>query len=327
MITAFSATDTPGPEPAGRPPARRLGGRSVARRLAALGLAACLAALASGCSSPASAPHHAVTASPGSAGTPTGPAPRASQAARPGPSASPAGLGSAYLPLYPFASQADALAWETAFRSGGHQPWHLSATQTALSFAQGYLGFTAVNLVTGATVRPDDARIAVGSAITMGRTSTAAVIHLIRFGTGSLAPWEVVGTDDTDFSLTSPAYGSAVSSPLRVGGLITGVEDRIHVQVRELDAAAPLADSCCHGAVSGTGQPWSATIAALPGGPDRVLTVVAWHDSGLSAVGRFAVTGLRAPAVATTSYTGPHFRTPEAAMRYLAAAYNANNRG
>jgi hypothetical protein len=83
-------------------------------------------------------------------------------------------------------------------------PWHLSATQTALSFTRGYLGFSVVNLVTGATVRAGDARVAVGFPIMAGRTSTAAVIHLVRFGTGPLAPWEVVGTDDTDFSLTSP---------------------------------------------------------------------------------------------------------------------------
>lgn len=262
--------------------------RAVSRRPAALALAAGLAALVSACSAPAASQ----PAQPAPTAAPAGAAPSAGRPAQP---ASPSRRDPAYLPLYPFAGQADALAWENAFRAGGHQPWHLSAAQTALSFTRGYLGFSAVDLVTGATVRAGDARVAVGFPIMTGRTSTAAVIHLVRLGTGPLAPWEVVGTDDTDFSLTSPAYGSVASSPLTVGGLITGVENSVHVQVRELGAAAPLADSCCHGAISGAGQPWRATIAAFRGGPDRVLTVVAWHGGGVSAVGRFTVTGLLAP--------------------------------
>jgi hypothetical protein len=230
---------------------------------------------------------------------------------------------SGYLPLYPFATQADALAWQASFRSGGHQPWHLSARQTALSFTQGYLGFTKMTVITGQTAGRDEARVGVGFAITPGRPSTAAVIHMIRYGTGQLAPWEVVGTDDTGFTLSSPAYGSTVTSPLTVGGRISGIEDSIRVQVRELSAPGPLVDSCCHGALSGISKPWH-TAVLVPASSPGVLTVVASHDSGVSAVAQFAVTGLRLPALAT-AYAGPHFTTPQAAMRYLAAAYNQDD--
>jgi hypothetical protein len=35
---------------------------------------------------------------------------------------------------------ADAGAWQQSYRAGGHQPWHLDARLTALSFASGFLG-------------------------------------------------------------------------------------------------------------------------------------------------------------------------------------------
>jgi hypothetical protein len=300
----------------GQPPGRWRS-RGPALRLGLLTGAAGLTILATACT--AGAPRHASAAAPRSH---RGTVPVATSS-QPAPTASPApGAPSAfgYLPLYPFASRADALAWQASSLSGGHQPWHLSAGQTALSFTQGYLGFAGINLITGQTVRQGDARVAVGFAITAGRTSTAAVIHLVRFGTGRLAPWEVVGTDDTDFSLTSPAYGSAASSPLMVGGRISGIEDSIRIQVRELSSGVPLADSCCHGAVSGIRQAWHATVQT-GGGTDPAFTVVASHDSGVAAVAQFAVTGLRSLDLAS-SYSGPHFTTPQAAMRYPADAYN-----
>jgi hypothetical protein len=289
-----------GPKGAGSPgqPPGRWRSRVPALRLGVLTGAAGLMLLATACT--AASPRHVSAAAPPShrgTAVPTTSGPAAAASRAPGTTSA---FG--YLPLYPFASRADALAWETSSRSGGHQPWHLSAGQTALSFTQGYLGFAGINLITGQTVRQGDARVAVGFAITPGRTSTAAVIHLVRFGTGRLAPWEVVGTDDTDFSLTSPAYGGAASTPLTVGGRISGVEDNIRIQVRELSSAVPLADSCCHGAVSGTRQPWHARVQTGEG-TDPVLTVVASHDSGVAAVARFAVTGLRSVALASR-YSG-----------------------
>jgi hypothetical protein len=69
------------------------------------------------------------------------------------------------------------------------------------------------------------AHIGVGYKLpTTGRlaTATAAVLHLVRFGTDQDSPWEVVGSDDDlfSFSLEQPIYGSAVSSPMTVGGIL-----------------------------------------------------------------------------------------------------------
>jgi hypothetical protein len=204
---------------------------------------------------------------------------------------------SGHLPLWPFASAAEARRWQRSFRAGGHQPWHLSPQLTALSFAGGYLGFTGVDWVTSQVVRGADARIGVGFLLPDRRTSTAAVVHLVRFGTGSDAPWEVVGTRDSTLSLTSPQYGARVSSPIRVGGRITGVDESIAVQVRQSAAESPLGSVCCVPA-GGADTPWSTSVRFAGATAPGVLTVVASTGGHVAAVERFAVTGVRvAPAV------------------------------
>ncbi len=119
--------------------------------------------------------------------------------------------------------------WQAAYRSGGQQPWHLDAGQTALSFTRGYLGFNEINIVTSTRTDSIGAHIGVGYRDPNGTARTAAVLHLVRFGTDSDSPWEVVGSDDATFSLEIPAYGSVVHSPVTVGGHITGVDENIRV--------------------------------------------------------------------------------------------------
>ena len=129
----------------------------------------------------------------------------------------------AYQALWPFSSAADAAAWQSSYRSGGHQPWHLDPEQTALSFTTGYLGFTEVDRVVSSSVGSGEARIGVGYQAG-GRLAHAATLHLVRIGQGLDAPWEVVGTIDTTLTLDRPRYGATVTSPLTVGGRITGVD-------------------------------------------------------------------------------------------------------
>jgi hypothetical protein len=137
------------------------------------------------------------------------------------------------------------------------------------------------------------ARVHVGYRNAEGGSGTlvAAVIHLVRYGSGPDAPWEVVGTDDTDLSLTKPAYGAAVGSPLTVGGRITGVDESIRVQVRHPGSAAPIGERCCVGA-GGSDSPWSARVS-FTARTGRTLTVVASTGGHVAAVERFAVTGVR----------------------------------
>ena len=196
----------------------------------------------------------------------------------------------AYQPLWPFPSAAAAEAWRLSATTGT-QPWHASADQTALMFTQGFLGFTELDLVTSHTGTATDAHVGVGGPTEGTATSTAAVIHLVRFGPAADAPWEVVGTDDTTLSLTTPRYGASVGQTVAVGGQITGVDESIHVQFRQPTEPSLLGDRCC---VPGGGdrQPWSTTVT-VQGASDPVATIVAWTGGHVRSVERFAVTAVR----------------------------------
>ncbi|MFB7222600.1 hypothetical protein [Streptomyces sp. NPDC056227] len=238
-----------------------------------------------------SSPSRSATASvPSGPSAITSPGTQAPTTPAPGGSAPPLGSGRLQ-PMWPFTTLAEARAWERDFHSGGHQPWHLDPDQTALSFTQGYLGFQGIGRVSAHTVRGPDARIGVGLSGPEGVMGTAAVIHLVRYGTGPDAPWEVVGTDDTTFSLTMPGYGSIVRSPLLTGGRITGVDERIRIQVRQPSSAAPLGTSCCTPA-GGNGRHWKESVP-FSGADDPVLTVVASTGGHIAEVERFTVTAVR----------------------------------
>lgn len=235
------------------------------------------------------------TAGPGpsaSAGAPS-PAPSASVS---GPSVSPSGSQPtqapfAYQPLWPFTSTTAVEHWQAAYRSGGQGPWHLDADATALAFTTGYLGFTGLTVVVHSSVTGDEALVTVGYPIEGREPGTAAVLHLAKYGSGTDAPWEVVGSRDTDLTLTQPGYGSRASSPLTVGGRITGVDESIRVQVRQPSSEAPLGEQCCLPA-GGEDTPWSTTVE-FTGATAPALTVVASTGGHYTDVERFAITAVR----------------------------------
>ena len=197
----------------------------------------------------------------------------------------------AYLPLWPFAGEADAQAWQAAYRSGGHQPWHLDAGRTALSFTQGYLGYTNVDKVVGVRTSGQQTWVTVGFDDPNGRPITSAVLHLARLGSGRDTPWEVVGTRDTSLTLTTPAYGSTVRSPVDTGGRITGVDESLRVQVRRLDR--PDAVGRTSGVPAGGDRArWTVQVPfTAPGG--GTLTIAVSTGGHVADVERFAITGVR----------------------------------
>lgn len=269
------------------------------RTIALLVVAAITSLVISGCASTATSTPSTSTSAPSAAGSsgsapatvqpPSTPATAQSPTA-PGTTAQTAGLPAGYLPLFPFASLADVRAWQASYESGGHQPWHRSPGLTATAFAA-FLGYTGITEVARSTVSSGDAHVAVGIKLPNGRIGTAAVIHLVLFGSGRYAPWEVVGTDDTTFTLNRPAYGSTVPSPVTAGGTITGVDESIRVTVHALSAQGPVGTYCCQPA-GGTRSPWSAnvTFRATSG---QVITIAAATGGHVAAVERFTVTGAR----------------------------------
>jgi hypothetical protein len=222
-------------------------------------------------------------------GAPTSPAPTASATTSATPPPAPA-YEFGYQPLWPFANLASAQAWQAAHRSSGVQPWHADPDQTALSFTQGYLGLTEINLVTSTRVTSEGAYVGVGYRDPNRAAHTSAVLFLVRFGPDADSPWEVVGSDDTTFSLEQPAYGSQVQSPMLVGGHITGVDENIRVTVRSLGSSSPVGGSCCQPA-GGNGTAWAMSVPfSAPAG--TTLTIVATTGGHLQTVERFAIMGV-----------------------------------
>jgi len=195
----------------------------------------------------------------------------------------------AYVLLWPFASVAAAQKWQREALPGGHQPWRLDAGTTAVAFSRQYLGFGEINRVVRTRATAADAHVSVGYRIE-GQTGTAAVVHLVRIGSGPTAgrPWEVVGTDDTpSFSLTRPPYGSSVSGTITAGGRIAGVDESIRVTARQLTGV--VGSYCCRPA--GAAAPWSVPLRLTSTHPGPI-TIVASTGGHLTAVERFAITGV-----------------------------------
>jgi hypothetical protein len=266
----------------------------VRRRFVAVGVVA-VSLLATACASSGS------TASPPSSRRPTSTSTRSSSTTSsssttttssttaPGTDAV---LAAPLLPLFPFQTAAEAEAWRTAYRASGARPEFADAGRTAVAFAQ-FLGYTEIDRVVTTRTDAKGAHVSVGALIPdTDRTSTAAIVHLVRFTTGADAPWVVVGTDDTNFALTAPAYGRGIQSPLPVGGTITGVDESIRVHVQQLHGNGYLGEACCIPA-GGQGSPWSGTLTFAPP-TDPILMVSASTGGHIRGVERFTVNGVRA---------------------------------
>ncbi|HYB88574.1 MAG TPA: hypothetical protein VEC76_17130 [Streptosporangiaceae bacterium] len=246
-------------------------------RLAAVAAAGLLAA---GCGAASPPPASHPSTAPAS---PSGAAPGTAPPATPAPFA--------YVPLFPFGSPAAVRAWQASYAAGGHQPWHLNPGLTALAFTQGYLGFSRIDKVAALAISGGDAHVTVGFHRPDGHVSAAAVVHLVRYGSGRNVPWEVVGTDDTTLTLDIPAYGGTATSPVRIGGKITGVDESLRAEIHQLGVGGPVGSFCCRPA-GGQASPWSLSVP-FHAAPGQVITIVVHTGGHVAAVERFAVTGVR----------------------------------
>lgn len=199
----------------------------------------------------------------------------------------------AFQPLWPFKGTDDAIQWQTTTAQHATEAWHRDAAETAVRFSRDFLGYSDVNRVTTTVMDPNGgAHIGVGYVVPdASQTSTAAIVHLSRIGAGADAPWEVVGTDDRDLTLTTPSYGAPAGSPVSVGGTITGVDESLRVQVRQPDFPGKLGEV---GGIPAGGQntPWHTTVP-FSGASNQVLTIAVSTGGHVSSVERFAVTGVR----------------------------------
>ncbi len=197
-------------------------------------------------------------------------------------------LAAPLLPLFPFQSAAEAAAWS---HDSEHDTRFGDAGATALAFAR-FLGYAEIDRVVRIRTDATGAHVSVGAFVPdTDRLTIAAVVHLVRYAADAASPWEVVGTDDTDLTLTEPAYGSAVASPLAVAGRISGVDESIKVRVVQLHANGVLGEFCCTPA-GGRDSAWSSSVAFTTP-TDPILMVSVSTGGHILDVERFAVNGVR----------------------------------
>ncbi|MFC7586310.1 hypothetical protein ACFQYP_23090 [Nonomuraea antimicrobica] len=94
-----------------------------------------------------------------------------------------------YQPLWPFSGPDDVAAWQRAHQKDGRDAWHLDPARTAIAFTRDYLGFEGIDRAVKTVRAGDHARVHVGYRSPEGsERSVAAVVHLMRYGTGVRAP-------------------------------------------------------------------------------------------------------------------------------------------
>jgi hypothetical protein len=195
-------------------------------------------------------------------------------------------------PLWPFESQQEADRWRSDPIARAEDRWHGEAAATALEFTQSFLGFAEIDRIIHVDDQGSEALVSVGYTNPNGKDATAATIHLVRFGTAPDAPWEVVGTRDALLTLDTPAYGSAVAgSVIDAGGTITGVDECVHLEVRQRPLQRLLGEFSCL-MTGGEARRWSAEVT-MTGAQPGAITLVAWTGGHSVRIERFAVTGLR----------------------------------
>ncbi len=197
--------------------------------------------------------HRPASQLPGPASNPpTGPA-------SPSPSGGPMSVGGTSYPIWPYTSLAQAQA---AQRSGGGAAWHRDAAQTALRF-MGYLQAPEVDRVMAN--EKETTTVGAGRKVTLGRkmadgtVAAVTVVHLVRLGSGTTAPYAVTVAGAYRLAITAPEIAAPVRSPLAVRGTITGVDESIRVEVRTPSAGTPI--SAPTAAMGGTGKPWQTSVS------------------------------------------------------------------
>lgn len=187
-----------------------------------------------------------------------------------------------FQPLWPYRTVQDAAAADGKAAD---------AAATALRFTREFLGFTDLDRTTTATVEDREAWVGVGQADPRGQPITVATLHLARFGPAGDAPWEVVGSEDTDLTIDTPPYGSPVRPVVTVGGVISGVDESLHV--RALQIGGQVGEFCCAPA-GGEHSRWSVSLPIADPEPGAV-TVVVSTGGHYANIERFAITALAGP--------------------------------
>ncbi|MCA1711376.1 MAG: Gmad2 immunoglobulin-like domain-containing protein [Actinobacteria bacterium] len=170
----------------------------------------------------------------------------------PSPSASPTPVPSGVttsgggMPVWPFASNAQAAAWQA---DPGTRAWASEPVQVAQHLLDDFLDLTGTAVGT-------DTRGPVTSAVVKVAGRPVCTVRLEQVG-GPDGPWSVTGAVAEDLAITSPRPETRVPSPLMVTGTVTGYDESVHVQLRA-NAGRELAAGY---AMAGAERPWTQRLA------------------------------------------------------------------
>jgi hypothetical protein len=159
------------------------------------------------------------------------------------------GSGSTFTPaIWPFASAAQAQAWR---EDSSAMPWAGSNLDVAKHFISDYLKLTGVHAVQSCA-SCDVVRVVSASGQDVG------TITLAREDDASPRAYSVSAVHvGTGFSVSSPADGDRVASPLTVRGTITGVDENVVI-----DLMTQSGHTIGHTtAPAGSGAPWSGRVS------------------------------------------------------------------
>lgn len=161
--------------------------------------------------------------------------------------AAPAFAGPA---IWPFRSQAQADAWRT---DPGTKAWAGDPVQTTQRFLADYLRVSGVVAsVPRSFAAPPPGRFTVQLDSAEG---SAGRVELAQYGDGG--PWTVVSVGGTDLTVTTPRPDGRVTSPQRVSGRVTGVDESVRV---ELVTFSGVVVATAY-APAGSEVPWETTIS------------------------------------------------------------------
>lgn len=167
----------------------------------------------------------------------------------PGPSPSPAPATYDGPAIWPFHSQAEGQEW---LADRGGKPWAGDPLEVSERFASDFLALSGVTAsVPSSFGLPRPHRYT--TQLSAGGRSVGRV-ELARYG--DAGPWTVVRVGGTDLTLTTPAPGSRVRSPLQVSGRVTGVDENVRLDLVTRSGAV-IATS---GAPAGSEVPWEGEL-------------------------------------------------------------------
>ena len=161
----------------------------------------------------------------------------------------------------------------------------------AREFAMTYLGF--VSPVVG-TFRPGDSRS--GEVPIRTRPSGPETTVLVR-QLGADDSWSVLGASTPNLQLESPAWNTAITSPVTLSGQSTAFEANINIEIRQDGTLTPLASTTAMGGANGEMGPFSTTVTFSPPSSPAGAIILLTRSAEDGSISEASVLRIRFPSL------------------------------